>query len=32
MCPWPELSASIDVLPEALGQIVDADAQEVHGT
>jgi hypothetical protein len=28
----PELSASIDVLREALGQIVDADAHEVHGT
>jgi hypothetical protein len=28
----PELSASIDVLPEALGQIVEDDAYEDHGT
>ena len=28
----PELSASIEVLPLALGQIVDEDAHEVHGT
>jgi len=28
----PELSASVEVLPEALGQIVDEDAHEDHGT
>jgi hypothetical protein len=27
----PELSPSIEVLPEALGQIVDTDAQDDHG-
>ena len=28
----PELSASIDVLPRAFGQMFDAAAHEVHGT
>ena len=28
----PELSASTDVLPVAFGQLVAAEAHEVHGT
>ena len=28
----PEASASIDVLPDAFGQLVAAETHEVHGT
>ena len=28
----PEVSASTDVLPDALGQLVAAETHEVHGT